>query len=71
MSHRNDILIELKEISPTLLNLKENEKPLVIPADYFEQLVNSCLAEIETESSFLSSKAANCSLLNALKSSSL
>ncbi len=55
MSHRNDILIELKEISPTLLNLKENEKPLVIPADYFEQLVNSCLAETETESSFLSS----------------
>lgn len=55
MNHRNDILIELKEISPTLLNLKENEKPLVIPADYFEQLVNSCLAETETESSFLSS----------------
>ena len=55
MNHRNDILIELKEISPTLLNLKENEKPLVIPADYFEQLVNSCLAEIDTESSFLSS----------------
>jgi hypothetical protein len=45
MNNRNDILNELKEISPLLS----------IPAGYFEQLYDSCLSEINVEFGLLSS----------------
>lgn len=55
MNNKIDILNELKEISPILLNLKENEKPLVVPANYFEHLTESFMTEINTASDLLSS----------------
>ena len=55
MSNKTDILNELRGISPILFNLKESEKPLVIPADYFEQLADGFVSEINAESSLLSS----------------
>ncbi|MFN8295491.1 MAG: hypothetical protein U0T69_04810 [Chitinophagales bacterium] len=55
MSNKTDILNELKEISPLLLQIKENEKPLVIPADYFLQLADNLMLEIKSESDLLAS----------------
>ena len=46
MNNNTDILNELKEISPILLHLKENEQLLIIPIGYFEQLADNCMAEI-------------------------
>lgn len=55
MSNKTDILNELKEISPILFTLKENEKPLVVPAKYFEQLADNFMTEINAESGLLAS----------------
>lgn len=55
MSNKADILNELKEISPILFTLKENEKPLVVPAKYFEQLADNFIPEINAESGLLAS----------------
>jgi hypothetical protein len=55
MNNNTDILNELKEISPILLHLKENEQPLIIPVGYFEQLADNCMAEINTTSGLLAS----------------
>lgn len=55
MNNKTDILNELKEISPALAALKENEEPLFVPLAYFEQLADSFIAEIKTESGVLSS----------------
>lgn len=55
MSNKTDILNELKEISPLLLQIKENEKSLVIPPDYFLQLADNLLGEIKSESDLLAS----------------
>jgi hypothetical protein len=55
MNNNTDILNELKEISPILLHLKENEQLLIIPIGYFEQLADNCMAEINTTSGLLAS----------------
>ncbi len=55
MNTKTDILNELKELSPILFNLKENEKSLVVPNNYFEQLADGFMTEINLESSVLSS----------------
>lgn len=48
MSNKTDILNELKELSPFLLQLKEKEKPLSVPAHYFETLADHFFAETAT-----------------------
>lgn len=55
MNNKTDILNELKELSPILFNLKESEKSLVVPNNYFEQLADGFMTEINLESSVLSS----------------
>ena len=55
MSNNSGILNELKEISPLLLQIKENEKSLLIPPDYFLQLADNLLGEIKSESDLLAS----------------
>lgn len=55
MNNKNDILNELKTISPLLYSIKENEKSLLVPENYFEQLADNALAEIQIESGLLAS----------------
>ena len=55
MNNKADILNELKGLSPILLQLKENEKSVRVPNNYFEQLEDVVIAEIKAEGSILSS----------------
>lgn len=48
---RKVILEELEELAPNLAKLKQAEKPLDIPADYFAQLSTELLQEIGKEQS--------------------
>lgn len=54
MNNKQDILNELKTISPFLLSLKEKEKDLVVPAHYFEELADIVLLQTKEESGILS-----------------
>ncbi|MCC6516287.1 MAG: hypothetical protein IT275_08000 [Chitinophagales bacterium] len=54
MSSQQDILNELKEIAPLLLKAKENERPLIIPANYFQDFADSCMSEMKISTSILS-----------------
>jgi hypothetical protein len=53
MNNKTDILNELKELSPFLLQLKETEKPLYIPVHYFETFTDTIVAEIKAETGLL------------------
>jgi len=53
MNNQTDILNELKELSPFLLQVKETEKPLSVPANYFEDFSGTIFAEIKTETGLL------------------
>lgn len=53
MQNRNDILNELKALSPTLFKLKENEKQPEIPANYFAGFADKMIEKSIDESSFL------------------
>ena len=53
MNNQTDILNELKELSPFLLHVKETEKPLSVPANYFEDFSGTIFAEIKTKRGFL------------------
>ena len=53
MNNKTDILNELKELSPFLLQVKETEKPLSVPAHYFEDFTDTIFAEIKTKRGFL------------------
>lgn len=53
MNNQTDILNELKELSPFLLHVKETEKPLSVPANYFEDFSGTIFAEIKTETGLL------------------
>lgn len=53
MNNRADILNELKELSPFLLQVKETEKPLSVPANYFEDFSDTTITEIKTKPGFL------------------
>ncbi len=55
MDNKNDILIELKALSPLLANLKEQTPLVQVPASYFEQFQESIMATISEESGVLSS----------------
>ena len=54
MNGKQDILDELKTLSSYLLNLKGNEKCLVVPDDYFEQLADVVLMQTIDENGILS-----------------
>ncbi len=53
MHNKTDILNELKELSPALFSLKENDKGLSVPTNYFEALANSIITEINAEGNIL------------------
>lgn len=55
MDNKNDILNELKALSPLLANLKEQTPLLQVPASYFEQFQESVMATISEQSGILSS----------------
>lgn len=55
MDNKNDILNELKALSPLLANLKEQTPLLQVPASYFEQFQESVMATISEQSGVLSS----------------
>jgi hypothetical protein len=55
MNNRQDILNELEAISPILCKLKENEKSLSVPENYFQELVDIVVFQANDESSILSS----------------
>ena len=55
MSNKQDILNELKLISPLLLKLKEEEKVFSIPENYFKELADVVVFETKNETSILSS----------------
>ena len=54
MNNKQDILNELKLLSPTLFTLKENEKSIAIPENYFEELADVVLFQTNNEQSILS-----------------
>ena len=53
MNNKQEILKELKEISPVLFNVKENEKALVIPENYFNEMADVILFHANNESGIL------------------
>jgi len=53
MNNRQDILNELKTLSPFLCKLKENEKMLAVPENYFEELADVVLFQTTNENSVL------------------
>lgn len=55
MNNQQDILNELKEISPILFKLKENEKSLSVPKNYFDELADVVVFQVNKENSILSS----------------
>lgn len=55
MDNKNDILNELKALSPLLANLKEQTPLVQVPASYFEQFQESVMATISEQSGVLSS----------------
>ncbi len=55
MDNKNDILNELKALSPLLANLKEQIPTIQVPASYFEQFQESVLVTISEEKGILSS----------------
>ena len=54
MQNRNDILDELKAISPTLFQVKEKETLPKIPLNYFAELTEDIIAQTHQENDFLS-----------------
>jgi hypothetical protein len=54
MQNRNDILDELKAISPTLFQLKGKETLPKIPANYFNNFAENIIAQTQQENDFLS-----------------
>lgn len=54
MQNRNDILDELKAISPTLFQVKEKEILPKIPANYFNNFAENIIAQTQQENDFLS-----------------
>lgn len=54
MQNRNDILDELKAISPTLFQVKEKETLPKVPSNYFAELTDNIIAQTQQENDFLS-----------------
>lgn len=54
MNKHNDIIEELKTISPLLLKIKTEEKPLDIPQNYFSELEDNVWMQIREDSGILS-----------------
>ena len=54
MQNRNDILDELKAISPTLFQVKEKEILPKVPSNYFAELTEKIIAQTQQENDFLS-----------------
>ena len=54
MQNRNDILDELKAISPTLFQVKEKEILPKVPSNYFAELTENIIAQTQQENDFLS-----------------
>ena len=54
MQNRNDILDELKAISPTLFQVKEKEILTKVPSNYFAELTENIIAQTQQENDFLS-----------------
>ncbi len=54
MQNRNDILDELKAISPTLFQIKEKEILPKVPSNYFADLTEKIIAQTHQKNDFLS-----------------
>ena len=54
MQNRNDILDELKAISPTLFQIKGKETLPKVPLNYFAELTEMIIAQTQQENDFLS-----------------
>ncbi len=54
MNNKQDILNELKMLSPTLFTLKESERSITIPENYFDYLADDILFQTSNEQSILS-----------------
>lgn len=59
MNNKQDILNELKLISPLLLKIKEEQKEISIPKNYFDELADVVMFQINEEESVLSSLKKN------------
>jgi hypothetical protein len=53
MKTNKEITEELKAISPRLLQIKQDEIPLIVPGNYFDQLQNEVLLRISEQSGIM------------------